>query len=165
MSQMSVTTAPLRPSRRATPARPDLHVVATRAPVAAPPRRLPFVLFCSFVLAAGLMALLFINLSLAKGAYSLYDLERQSIVLSQDEHLLREELARLESPAHLSQAAERIGMVPGTTPAFLDVSERSVIGEPSVAPTPEPDTAEGVAAEDAEGAAAQGDESSSSGGH
>ncbi|MDO5628832.1 MAG: hypothetical protein Q4G43_10980 [Mobilicoccus sp.] len=163
MSQMSVTTAPLRPSRRTAPPRPDLHVVPTRAPATAAPRRLPFVLFCSFLLAAGLMALLFINMSLAQGAYTLYDLERQSTTLSQDEALLREQLAQLESPAHLSQAAERIGMVPGTPPAFLDVSDRSVIGEPSAAPTPEADDAAAGAATD--GAAGAADENTGSGGH
>lgn len=135
MSQMPATTA-LRAPRRPAVTRPDLRVVTGSTRVAAPPRRLPFVLFCSGLLAVGLLALLFINMSLAQGAYQLHDLQSRSVVLSQDEQQLREELAVLESPAHLSRAAQEVGMVPGTVPAFLDVSERTVVGEAKPAPTP-----------------------------
>ncbi|WP_141397256.1 hypothetical protein [Mobilicoccus massiliensis] len=135
MSQMPATTA-LRAPRRPVPARPELRVVTGQAAVSAPPRRLPFVLFCSALLAAGLMVLLFINTSLAQGAYRLHDLRVTSVALQEDEQQLREQLATLESPVHLSKAAEEIGMVPGTVPVFLDVSDRSITGKPTPAPTP-----------------------------
>ncbi|WP_168583695.1 cell division protein FtsL [Gephyromycinifex aptenodytis] len=132
MSQMPVATT-VRPARRPAPARPDLRVVSP-APLA--PRRLPFVLLCSFVLAAGLFALLMINMQLASGTYALHDLQQRSIALAQDEQKLRETLAVQESPAVLAQRAEELGLVPGTAPVFLDVSDGSVAGEPTPAPTP-----------------------------
>lgn len=147
MSQMPVMTAP-RPTRSAAAARPDLRVVggggATR--VATPPRRLPFALLCSALLAAGLVALLLINMSLAQGAYALHDLQSKSVALSQDEQRLAEDLAMVESPERLAQSARDIGMVPGNAPAFLDVSDGSVTGEPSAAPTPTPTKTPGAAA-------------------
>ena len=137
MSQTATTTA-LRAPRRGAPARPELRVVPTTTPVTAPPRTLPFALFCSVLLALGLMALLFINMSLAKGAYALHDLQTRAVSLEEDEQLLREELATLESPSHLAEQARRIGMVPGTVPVFLDVSDRSLTGTPLPAPSADP---------------------------
>lgn len=133
MSQMSAAGA-LRAPRAHVQSRPELRVVHGATAVAAPPRLLPFVLFCAGLLAAGLLALLFINMSLAQGAYQLRDLTVRSSMLGENEQELREELARLESPQHLSEAARSIGMVPGTDPAFLDVQEGQVIGEATPAP-------------------------------
>ena len=135
MSQTATTTA-LRAPRRPAPARPELRVVPTTSPTKAPPRPLPFALFCSALLAAGLLALLFINMSLAQGAYQLHDLQSRAVVLEQDEQELREQLATLESPSHLAAEAKKIGMVPGTVPVFLDVSDRSMTGKPTPAPDP-----------------------------
>lgn len=170
MSQMPATTA-LRMPRRQSAARPELRVVP--AATVAPPRRLPFALLCSFILAAGLMALLFINMSLAQGTYQLHDLQTRSVQLGHDEQVLAERVAVLQSPSHLSSAAEEIGMVPGTAPVFLDVSDGTTTGVPTPAPTPEPaeeaTAAEGAAAETAgeeaaaEGAAATGTDAGTSG--
>jgi len=135
MSQMATTTA-VRAPRRPAPARPELRVVPPTTPVKAPPRTLPFALFCSMLLAAGLMALLLINMSLAQGAYQLHDLQTRAAMLQEDEQQLREELAMLESPSHLAREARKIGMVPGTVPVFLDVSDRSLTGKPMPAPAP-----------------------------
>ena len=135
MSQMPATTA-LRAPRRPAPARPELRVVPTAAPVKAPPRTLPFALFCSVILTLGLLALLFINMSLAQGAYELHDLQKRVVALDEEEQQLREELATLESPSHLAEEARKIGMVPGTVPVFLDVSDRSLTGKPVPAPGP-----------------------------
>ena len=84
----------------------------------------------------GLMALLLINMSLAQGAYQLHDLQTRAAMLQEDEQQLREELAVLESPSHLAREARKIGMVPGTVPVFLDVSDRSLTGKPVPAPAP-----------------------------
>lgn len=154
MSQMSATTA-VRVPRRAATSRPELRVVTsvgrgvTR--VAAPPQRLPFVMFCSVLLALGLLALLFINMALAQGTYALHDLQTQSVVLGENEQQLREELATLESPAHLAKAATEIGMVPGSVPAYLDVSDGTVTGQATPAPTPTVTPSEGASASSAGG--------------
>lgn len=132
MSQMPVATT-VRPAGRPAPVRPDLRVVSG-APLA--PRRLPFVLLCSFILTAGLFALLMINMQLASGTYALHDLQQRSTVLGQDEQKLRETLAAQESPSVLADKAQELGLVAGTAPVFLDVSDGSVAGEPTPAPTP-----------------------------
>lgn len=132
MSQMPVATT-VRPAGRPAPVRPELRVVSA-APLA--PRRLPFVLLCSFILTAGLFALLMINMQLASGTYALHDLQQRSTVLAQDEQKLRETLAAQESPSVLAEKAQALGLVAGTAPVFLDVSDGSVTGEPTPAPTP-----------------------------
>lgn len=155
MSQMPATTA-VRAARRPAPSRPDLRVVSA-SPAA--PRRLPFVLLCSFVLAAGLLALLMINMQLASGTYALHDLQVRSTALAQDEEKLREVLAVQESPSVLAKKAQELGLVRGTAPVYLDVSNGTVVGEPTPAPTPTADastapTADGSTAPTGAGSAA-----------
>lgn len=122
-------SAPARtPSRGASrPTRAHLRVV-TAAP--RPPRRMPFVVLCSVVLAAGLLAVLLLNIQLARGSYALHDLQRQSTVLSEQTEALNEQIATRQAPAALAQAATELGMVPGSSPAFLRLPDGQVLGVP-----------------------------------
>ena len=58
---------------------------------------LPFVLLCSFVLAAGLLAVLLINMSLTQGAYQIHQLERDGALAADQASQLQEELAHTEN--------------------------------------------------------------------
>jgi len=134
MSQMPALARPAARAPRRTvqtrPTRPALRVVQT-APT--PASRLPFVLLCSVLLAAGLIAMLFLNMSLAQGAYRLHDLQRQATVLAEQEEALNADLGRLSSPTALAEKAAAIGMVPGLSPAFLRLPDGQVLGVPQVA--------------------------------
>lgn len=112
-------------------ARAHLRVVTA----ARPPRRMPFVVLCSVVLAAGLLAVLLLNLQLARGAYALHDLQRESVLLGEQEGQLREQLDGLEAPGVLAQRATELGMVPGSSPAFLRLPDGQVLGVPQAAAT------------------------------
>lgn len=132
MSQMPALARPsARVTRRPEATRPQLRVVPT-APRA--PRRLPFVLLCSFLLAAGLMTLLFLNMQLAQGSYALHSLQSQSTQLEEDAGALRESLAAESAPAQLASKALALGMVPGAAPAFLRLPDGQVLGVPQPAP-------------------------------
>lgn len=150
LARSDAATAPARgPRRPAAPvrgtgrgsargsSRSHLRVV-TAAP--RPPRRVPFVVLCSVVLAAGLLVVLLLNLQLAKGTYALHDLQRRSTILAEENDALTQRLTALEAPGVLAQRATELGMLPGSSPAFLRLPDGQVLGVPQAAvtaPTPE----------------------------
>ncbi len=121
-----------RPSAPARPARSHLRVV-TAAP--RPARRMPFIVLCSGVLAAGLLAVLFLNMQLARGSYALHDLQRQSTILAEQQEALTDQVAAIAAPGVLAQRATELGLVPGTSPAFLRLPDGQVLGVPQAAAT------------------------------
>lgn len=143
--------APVRGSGRGSArgsSRSHLRVV-TAAP--RPPRRMPFVVLCSVVLAAGLLAVLFLNLQLAKGTYALHDLQRRSTLLAEQNEALTQQLAALQAPGVLAQRATELGMVPGSSPAFLRLPDGQVLGVPQAAATaPPPESAKDEEGEEGE---------------
>lgn len=134
MSQCSavrVPEAPARPmpaSRRPgvrRPARPTLTLVAP------PPRargNLPFVLLCSFVLAAGLLVVLLLNMSLSQGAYQIHELERDGALAADQASQLQEEIAVTRSTERLAERATTLGMVPASSSMFLSLPDGRVLG-------------------------------------
>ena len=140
---MSLAT-PLRPATRprggaaagraAEPA-PRLRVVG------APPsthRRLPFAASCAALLALTLVALLLLNITLARGAYRLHALEQQQGLLKEQQQALSERLAAEAAPGRLAERAAALGMVPNRTPAMLRLQDGAVLGEPAPATAPPP---------------------------
>lgn len=123
MSQSAATTA--RPARRPTPQRPALQLVA---PVARAGSNLPFVLLCSFVLAAGLIAVLFVNMQLSAGSYEMTRLQKRSDLAADQEAKLREELAVESATGKLAQRATAQGMVPGVAAMFLSLPDGRILG-------------------------------------
>lgn len=133
------TPAPTR--RGSTPARSGRSAPAhlrliTAAP--RPARQMPFIVLCSIVLAAGLLAVLFLNMQLAKGSYALHDLQRRSTILAEQQSQLTEHLTGVESPGVLASKATKLGMVPGSSPAFLRLPDGQVLGVPQAAPAASP---------------------------
>lgn len=88
------------------------------------------------ILAAGLVGLLIVNTSLAAGAIKLSGLESKLARAVEQQQALDVEVEGLSSPAALQVAASALGMVPATTPAFLDPATGAVSGSlgPAVAP-------------------------------
>lgn len=95
------------------------------------------------ILTVGLLAMLWINTSLAQGAFTLTDLQQQRAQLLETEQQLAEQLARAESPAQVETAARELGMVPQEVPVFVRLSDGQIIGDPIPQPEPAPVTADG----------------------
>ena len=90
-------------------------------------------LFLAGVLALGLVGVLFINTSLASGAYTLNELQRQHATLAEQEQSLAEQVALVSAPSALEKKARELGMVPSETPVFLSLKDGSVLGKAKAA--------------------------------
>jgi len=133
---MSQSTA-VRTTRavpRQTPALlpPQLRLVTLPGPARS---RAGLAVACLFALAAGLIGLLLLNVSLERGAYVLRDQERRSNELREQQEAFREQIQHLQAPQQLAQAAQRQGMVPQKRVVFMDDKGR-LYGEPQVAAKP-----------------------------
>lgn len=135
MSQMpAAARTATRAPRRIEPVRPHLRVVPA---VPTRPRRLPFVVLCSFLLTAGLLLLLFLNMSLAQGAYDWHRLADESQLMREKQQALEADVRQSRSPAVLAERARELGMVEGVSPAFLRLPDGQVLGIPqAAAPAP-----------------------------
>ena len=121
-------------SRAPHPAAPGarLHVV----PRVQRARGSHFVVLVAGMLVSGLIGLLLLNLSMQKGAFELARLQEQTVALRTGEQALTFELDRLGSTQHLYRRAQALGMVPSSSPVFLDLTDGSVIGTPVPAAPP-----------------------------
>lgn len=89
-----------------------------------------FAVFVLMILTAGMLGMLWINTTLAQGAFTLTDLQQQRAQLIEIEQQLTEQLARADAPAQLEQSARALGMVPQEVPVFLRLSDGRVLGDP-----------------------------------
>ena len=134
MSQSAATIG--RPARRpVTPTRPTLQLVT---PVAGKASNLPFVLLCSFVLAAGLLVVLVLNMQLSAGSYEMDKLQKRSDVAADTAAKLREDLAAESATGKLAQRATDLGMVPGTAAMFLSLPDGKILGVAPKDPAKDP---------------------------
>lgn len=83
--------------------------------------RMPFVLLVVGLLGGALVSLLLLNTVLAKDAFTLTELQRGNKQLDERQQALEEEIARADSPETLARRARELGMVPATTPRFVQV--------------------------------------------
>lgn len=93
-------------------------------------RRIPFLVSCIAVCLTGLLALLGLNISLSKGSYEVYQLQREQTRLAESEQQLAEQVAIERSPASVSAKAKALGMIPSASPVFLRLSDGQIIGDP-----------------------------------
>lgn len=108
-----------------------------------PGRRAPRAAFVGLVVAilgVGLVGLLLLTTAMQQRAFALFEIENEIALLREQRQILTAELAQLEAPGALAQAAAEIGMVPNDTPVFLDLESGALRGELVPAPPPAGDT-------------------------
>lgn len=99
-----------------------------KAVPAAAPSHGGMLIVCAGLLLSGLLALLFLNMSLAEGSFRVHELTRTAGELSDAEAALEQSITAVSSPAALAREATRMGMVPAASPAFLRLSDGAVLG-------------------------------------
>ncbi len=105
--------------------------VVPRARSTAP--RAPFVAVVVGLLLAGVVGLLMFNTSMQQSSFAAAELEEHDARLRAQRQELQMDLDRLRDPQRVAEQAQRLGMVPMLTPVFLDISDGSVVGEPTPA--------------------------------
>ncbi|NBU32170.1 MAG: hypothetical protein EBS36_03245 [Actinobacteria bacterium] len=81
----------------------------------------------------GLLGLLLVNTFTAKASFEKRQLQRQVAQLTAQEQQLQRQVALKESPGQLLIVAQKMGMVPAATPAFLRLSDHKILGVPQPA--------------------------------
>ncbi|MGH3361337.1 MAG: hypothetical protein ACRDOM_02670 [Nocardioides sp.] len=110
--------------------RARLTVVPRRRTRAA---RMPFVMLVSLVLLGGVIGLLLFNTSMQQASFAASALEQQASTLTAREQTLKMELEMLRNPQRVAEQARKLGMVPASNPAFLDLQSGRVLGKPATA--------------------------------
>ena len=123
MSQMATARALPRLPAQGLPSPRELRVV-----VGAPKGHAGLVASCLLLLTAGLVAVLLLNTSMARGAFVLNDLQAKSSELADTEAALRHAVDAQSAPAELARQALDLGMVPSGSAAFLRLSDGAVLG-------------------------------------
>jgi len=87
-----------------------------------------FAVILSAMLVVGSLILLMINTLMAQDAFVLHHLQQQVSSLTDQEQAITALSAHESSPDSLAAKATALGMVPGGTPVFLDLSTGKVVG-------------------------------------
>ncbi|MGW0532625.1 septum formation initiator family protein [Streptomyces sp. NPDC003032] len=95
--------------------------------------RTPFVLLVVLLLGGGLIMLLVLNSSLNEGSFQVSELKKEIKDFTEEEQQLQRDVDGYAAPDALQRRAEKLGMVPGGDPAFLD-PDGTVRGVPGAAP-------------------------------
>jgi hypothetical protein len=95
--------------------------------------RTPFAVLVLMMLAAGVVGLLMFNTSMQQSSFTATALQDRVNVLTAKEQSLDLELDRLRDPQQLAVAAKKLGMVAPSQPAFVRLSDGSVLGTPTPA--------------------------------
>lgn len=93
-----------------------------------------FIIVLASILGVGLFGMLLINTTLAQGAFTLSELRSTQAELSRTEATLIESVAALAAPTVLEEKARNLGMVPSSTPAFIQIPSGKILGKPKPAP-------------------------------
>ncbi len=125
MSQL----APVRPLSRPGPRRSTATPRSLRVVTASDPQgNGGFVALCVALLLAGFIGVLLLNTAMAKGSYTMRDLQQRSDELTDSQDALRHAIDGVSGPGPLAKRAQALGMVPAETPAFLRLSDGTVLG-------------------------------------
>ncbi len=125
MSQL----APARPLPRTSPRR--AATTPRQLKVVAPPQVQGnglFLALCVVLLLGGFVGVLVLNTAMAKGSYTMRDLQRRSDALADTQDALRHSIDGVSGPGPLAQRARDLGMVPAASPAFLRLTDGKVLG-------------------------------------
>lgn len=118
-----------RPAPASAPQRAPLSLVRT-LPVR---RRAPFAIFCLGVLAAALVTVLVLNISVTSGQYQLVQLRNEQLGLEQQNQDLQQRVQNYEAPQNLAVRAAQLGMVAATSKGQIDLKTLLVTGQPKPA--------------------------------
>jgi hypothetical protein len=127
--------------QKTSPRRDERVRRAPGARTAAPAGRPQFVLLIMVLLAAGLVATLWLSTAAAADSYRLQDATAEARVLSEQAERLKQDVAVLASAPELARRAGELGMVPVRDPARLVVAADGnvdVVGQPRAAVAPPP---------------------------
>jgi len=126
MSQL----APVRPLPRTSPRRAAAPTPRQLRVVSPPELRGNglFLAVCVTLLLGGFVGVLMLNTAMAKGSYTMRDLQQRSDELADTQDALQHTIDGLSGPGPLAQRARALGMVPAATPAFLRLSDGKVLG-------------------------------------
>ena len=95
--------------------------------------RTPFVILVAVVLLGGVVLLLMFNTSMQQASFKATALEERATLLHAKKQQLQQELDNLRDPQRVAEQAAGLGMVPLVTPAFLKLSDGTVLGVPQPA--------------------------------
>jgi hypothetical protein len=90
--------------------------------------RVPFVVLVSLVLVGGVAGLLCFNTSMQQASFTATALEDRAAALDARQQSLTMQLDALRDPQRVAVRAQRLGMVPATSPAFIRLSDGTVLG-------------------------------------
>lgn len=92
-------------------------------------RRAPFVVLCFGMLAAALIAVLVLNISVSTAQYQLVKLRAEQTKLTKENQDLTQQVQNFEAPQNLAAKAAELGMVASTGKGQIDLSTLTVSGD------------------------------------
>lgn len=102
-----------------------------------PSARVPFVIFVSVVLVAGVVGLLMLNTTMQQNAFRATALEKEAQALTAKQEGLEMDLARLNDPQQVAERALALGMVEANVADYVDLANDSVVSSGGLAASPE----------------------------
>jgi hypothetical protein len=127
----TITRPSVAPVRRQPAKRPLRAVPASDARKARP--KLSYALWTVGGVGVILIAQLLMSVALSHGAYEVSALRTNITELGWQKESLGEQLETLSSPQNVATAAQGLGMVINSTPAYLRLSDGAVVGQPGEA--------------------------------
>lgn len=95
--------------------------------------RAPFAVLVFLILGAGVVGLLMFNTHMQQASFYATRLQKQADDLTARQQALDMQLERLRAPQRLAVAGKALGMVAPGVPAFIRLSDGSVVGTPTPA--------------------------------
>ncbi|MET1018516.1 MAG: hypothetical protein ABWX62_00885, partial [Microterricola sp.] len=119
---------PAHPAAAPTP-RSHIEIVPSREQRKARPK-LAYGLTAVLGIIAIIAAQLVLSVVTSQGAYDIAALQLQQKEATRDAQILTEDLDRMKSPQFLAANAQALGMVTNANPAYLQLSNGAVLGQP-----------------------------------